>query len=243
MLWSTLSSWYWIPTILALPAWGGISALLLWTASQLGTGYLDARSLRGAAVVGVVGRIFLFLVETYVGEAAMLLTDATTRLIGWSILGSLLGLGLSMFIPNLSRRHALWAGGVSGIAGAVLFLTVAVYLGEFSARMIGALALGFAMGLMIVVAEVACREQWLEIAYSPRDKRTINLGTQAVTVGGNGASRQPNGRLHPSTALTYRVEKDAVVCQDAANGRICRVLPGQTKVIDGAQVTVRSRNS
>jgi Ca-activated chloride channel family protein len=243
LLWSTLSSWYWIPTILALPLWGGISALLLWTASQLGTGYLDARSLRAAAVAGVAGRILFFFVEAYIGEVAMLLTDATTRLIGWSILGSLLGLGLSLFIPNLIRRHALWAGGASGIAGAVLYLTVTVYLGGFSARVIRALALGFAMGLMIVVAEVACREQWLEIAYSPNDRRTINLGAQAVTVAGNMPSRQSNDRSTPATALTYRIEKNAVVCQDATTGRICRVVLGQTRIIDGAQVTVRSRNA
>jgi len=174
---------------------------------------------------------------------AMLLTDATTRLIGWSILGSLLGLGLSLFIPNSIRRHALWAGGASGIAGAVLYLTVTVYLGGFSARVIGALALGFAMGLMIVVAEVACREQWLEIAYSPNDRRTINLGAQAVTVAGNMPSRQSNDRSTPATALTYRIEKNAVVCQDATTGRICRVVLGQTRIIDGAQVTVRSRNA
>jgi len=61
LLWSTLSSWYWIPTILALPVWGGVGACLLWTASQLGTGYLDARSSRVAAVAGVAGRILLFL--------------------------------------------------------------------------------------------------------------------------------------------------------------------------------------
>jgi len=173
----------------------------------------------------------------------MILTDATTRLIGWSILGSLLGLGLSMFIPNLGRRHALLAGTGSGIAGAVLYLTVGVHLGGLAARMIGALALGFLMGLLIVIAEAACREHWLEVAYSPQDKRAINLGAQAVTVGGNNVARQPDGRSRHATSLTYRVDKDAVVCQDAANGRICRVLPGQTTMIDGAQVTVRGRNA
>jgi len=242
-LWFHLTSWYWLPGLLALPAWAGIGAVLLWAASKFGTRWLDAGAFRTAAVAGVVGRVVLFLVETYVGEVAALLTDATTRLLGWSILGSLLGLGLSMFIPNLIRRHALWAGGVSGIAGAVLYLTVTVCLGGFSARVIGALALGFAMGLMIVVAEVACREQWLEIAYSPNDRRTINLGTQAVTVAGNMPSRQSNGRSTSAAALTYRIEKNAVVCQDATTGRICRVVPGQTRIIDGAQVTVRSRNA
>jgi Ca-activated chloride channel family protein len=223
--------------------WAGIGAILLWAASRFGTRWLDASAFRAAAVAGVAGRILLFLVEAYVGEVAMLLTDATTRLIGWSILGSMLGLGLSLFIPNLVRRHALWAGGVSGIAGAILYLSVAVYLGGFPARAIGALALGFAMGLMIVVAEVACREQWLEIAYTPNDRRTINLGTQAVTIGGNTNTHQSNGRPKPASALTYRVDKDAIVCQDATTGRICRVVPGQTRIIDGAQVTVRSRNA
>lgn len=228
-LWSHLSSWYWLPTILALPAWGGIGALLLWIASRRGTRYVSARALRAAAVAGVVGRILLFFVETYLGEVAMLLTDATTRMIGWSILGSTLGLGLSLFIPNLNRRHALIAGAASGIAGAALYLTVGIYLGGFSARIIGALALGFSMGLMIVIAEAACREHWLEVAYSPNDRRTINLGTQAVTIGGNMISQRSNVQPQSSTALTYRVDKDAVVCQDATTGRVCRVLPGQTK--------------
>ncbi len=241
-LWVNLSSWYWLPTILALPVWGGVGALLLWITSRLEPFYVSARDLRAAAAAGVVGRILLFLVETYVGEAAMLLTDATTRVVGWGILGSMLGMGLSFFILNLNRRHALIAGAISGIAGALLYLTVGVYLGGTAARLVGALALGFAMGLMIVVAEVACREHWLEVAYSPQDKRTINLGTQAVTFGDNAVFHQSNGRLQRPKGLTYRVEKDAVLCRDAATGRIYRVLPGQTRIIDGAQVTVRSRD-
>jgi len=242
-LWCNLSSCYWLPTILALPVWGGIGAFLLWTANQLDNGYVNARTLRAAAVVGVVSRIVLFLVETYLGEVSMLLTDATTRLIGWSILGSLLGLGLALFIPNLGRRHALMAGAVSGIAGAVLYLTVGVYLGGFVARITGALALGFLMGLLIVIAEAACREHWLEVAYSPGDRRTINLGQQAVTIGSRIAQRPSNAKLTREQAVTYRVENGNIVCEDAANGRIRRVSPGESCVVDGAQVTVRSRNS
>jgi len=242
-LWSNLSSWYWLPAFLALPVWAGIGAFLLWAASHFGTRYCDARSLRVAAVVGVVGRIVLFLAETYVGEVAMLLTEATTRLLGWSILGSLLGLGLSLSIPNLARRHALIAGAVSGTIGALLYVTVGTHLGGFLSRMIGALALGFAMGLMIVIAEAAYREHWLEVAYAPDDRRIVNLGPQAVTIGGNRVSHESNGRTPQTDALTYRVEEGTIVCQENTTGRVCRVSPGQTSVVEGAQVTVRSRES
>lgn len=239
---SKLTAWYWLPTVLSFPAWAAICVILLMIAGRLGRRRFDGREYRIAAMAGVVGPILLLLIETYVGEAAMLLTDATTRLIGWSILGSLLGLGLSLFIPNLNRRHALVAGAASGVAGALLYLTVGAYLGGGVSRLIGALALGFAMGLMLVVAEVACREHWLEVAYAPNDRRTINLGPQAVTIGA-AASHDSNGRPNAAEALTYRVDQDAILCQDASTGRICRVAPGQTSIIDGAQVTVRSRGS
>ncbi len=231
----------WLLILLAVPAWGGVGALLFWAAGKFGAGYLSAGLLRAGVGAGIMGVSLLFLVQSYVGQAALLLTDASTRLMGWSILGCLLSLGLSFFIPNLNRRHALIAGAISGIFGAMLYLTIGVYLGGSASRLIGALALGFSMGLMIVIAEAACREHWLEVAYLPQDRRTINLGPEAVTVGDNRGPRQPNGRPQQPAGLTYRVENDAVVCHDAG-GRICRVLPGQTTIIDGAQVTVRSRS-
>jgi hypothetical protein len=161
--------------------------------------------------------------------AALTLLPAITRQVEWT--------------PPLPMPLFVALAGVgSGIAGAMLYLTVGVYLGGFVARIIGALALGFSMGLPMVIAEAACREHWLEVACTPNHRRTINLGTQAVTTDGNMISHQSNGRTHPSTTLTYRVDKGTIVCQDATTGRICRVLPGQTRIIDGAQVTVRSRN-
>lgn len=226
----------WLLILLAVLAWPGVGAILFWTAGYPMNRHLSAALLRAGWGAGMMGISLLFLAQSYIGQAAMLLTDASTRLIGWSILGSMLGGGLSFFIPNLNKQNALIAGAASGILAATLYLTVGAHFDGFAARAIGALVFGFAMGLLIVIAEVASRDTWLEIAFSPQDRRTINLGGQAVTVGGQGAS---SGKR--SDQVTYRVENGSVVCQEAI-GRICRILPGQTRILGGTQVTVRKKN-
>src|SRR5262249_42253949 len=98
-------------------------------------------------------------------------------LAGWLLLGALVGRGVGFVIPNLGARRATLGGAVGGLIGAGAFIGVSG-LGDVVGRFSGAAILGFAIGLMVVLVEVAFRRAWLQITYGPREVGTVNLGTK-----------------------------------------------------------------
>src|SRR5260370_1356887 len=81
------------------------------------------------------------------GRAAML--PQLGWLIGWLLLGGLLGRGMGLFIPNLHAWRASAAGAVGALVGACGFLLVSSLAHDMAGRLIGAAALGFAIGAMV----------------------------------------------------------------------------------------------
>jgi hypothetical protein len=75
------------------------------------------------------------------------------RVICWGIAGSLLGLGLAQRIPNLGALRGMGGGGVGGLLGGCLFILFAYTLSGTVGRSVGCAAIGFWIGIMLVVAE------------------------------------------------------------------------------------------
>ncbi|MBK1987907.1 VWA domain-containing protein [Sphaerospermopsis aphanizomenoides BCCUSP55] len=135
------------------------------------------------------------------------------RIVGWSILGTLVGCGTPFFVPNLQLIRALFGGGVGGTLGAIGFVVSASVSGDISGRLLGAAILGFCIGLMIAWAEKEQLNQepylvvhWGEIDKS--EKTLYPLGTKPFLLG---SSREANIPLNASqgfTPITAKIYKE-----------------------------------
>lgn len=165
----------------------------------------------GAAIAGFlsgsVGQsLFAFLLSSGVGSLGFL--------VGWVLLGGLLGVGVSYFVPNLDRKKAMIAGLVGGLLGAAGYL-IGSHAAEWLGRFAGAAMLGFCIGLMVAIVEAAFRRAWLEVRYGERETISVNLGPEPVKVGGDARACTIWARGAADVALRYFVRDGRVVCEDA----------------------------
>ncbi|MEG3955914.1 vWA domain-containing protein [Microcoleus sp. herbarium2] len=147
--------------------------LLTPSEGSIGTG----GSLVAGVAAGAIGQL-LFLPVAGIPILAL-----GGRVIGWTILGTFLGGGMSFFVPNLEIRRALQAGGIGGAAGAIGFLLVSATSGDLVGRLVGAAIVGFFIGLAIALIEDLSRRAWLIVHWTPTEQTPINLGTTPVIFG------------------------------------------------------------
>jgi Ca-activated chloride channel family protein len=186
---------------------------------------------------GAIGQLFFQLAD---GSAAW---DVIGKMLGWSLLGGLIGGGMSLFIPNLKWWRGLAGGAAGGFLGAIAFLLVSFILSGFLGRLVGAVVLGFFIGLMVALAELAFRRWWLEVAFSPREIRTVTLGTAAVSIGGDESLASVFVQDAPPLALRYRVVGDAVLCEDPATGQAAPIQAGEKRHVGRVTITLCSPGS
>jgi len=166
-----------------------------------------------------------------------------SRVIAWTMLGGLIGAGMSFFVPNLQWKRAFTGGLIGGFVGAVAFALVSALSDAMLGRWIGALLLGICIGLMVALAEMAFRRYWLEVAFGEREIRTVNLGPDAVSLGGD---EKLVGVYVPEAApraLGYRVDRDKVLCEDYPAGRTTECAPGDVRPLSRAKIRVCSAAS
>ena len=160
-------------------------------------------------------------------------------LIGWVLLGALLGGGVSFFIPNLDGKKAALAGLGGGLLGALAFLMMSEvkdWIGRFG----GAALLGFCIGLMVAVVEAAFRRAWLEVRFSEREVITVNLGPEPVKVGSDSRSCTVWARGAADVALKYWIRDGKVFCEDVPTRREETSLNGDTRTAGNVTVVVRT---
>ncbi|HEV3386555.1 MAG TPA: hypothetical protein VG097_17190, partial [Gemmata sp.] len=160
-------------------------------------------------------------------------------LLGWILLGGLLGLGISYFVPNLDRKKAAIAGLVGGFLAAIGYLIwsmVALWLG----RLTGAALLGFCIGLMVAIVEAAFRRIWLEVRYGERETISVNLGPEPVKIGGDARACTIWARGAADVALRYFVRDGRVICEDATTRRETIVGNGDTRNVGTVTLTVHT---
>lgn len=178
------------------------------------------------------------------GWLPFLLTVAGT-LVGWTLLGGLIGRGLAAFVPNLQPLAAIAGGVIGGLAGYLAFSLVSILLGalgivqDTTGRLLGAAALGFCIGIMIAIAEAVARAYFLEVRYGAREIVRVSLGASPVTVGADGrvATVFVAGAPRP-LMYKYSTNETGVNLLDYATERTEVVYPGDQRTLANVQITV-----
>ena len=109
--------------------------------------------------------------------------------------------------------------------------------GSIYGRLVGIPIIGFAIGLMIMLADALFRKAWIEIRYGPRETRTLTLGPEPVRIGSDAAHCQVYVKDVPAMACAYRFEQGRVVCDDRINKRNGPVPFGAAMAIGNITVT------
>ena len=193
----------------------------------------------GAAVAGFVSGTVgqaLFFVFFSVGVAKL------GTLLGWMLLGALVGAGVSFFVPNLDAKKAALAGLAGGLLGAIAFLILS-YGADLLGRFGGAALLGFCIGLMVAIVETAFRRAWLEVRFSEREVITVNLGPEPVKVGGDARLCTVWARGAADVALRYWVRDGKVHCEEVPTKREATVGNGDSRAAGNVTVVVRTANT
>ncbi|MEG4030797.1 MULTISPECIES: hypothetical protein [unclassified Microcoleus] len=160
------------------------------------------------------------------------------RVICWGIAGSLLGLGLAQRIPNLGALRGTGGGGVGGVLGGCLFILFAYNLSGTVGRLAGCAAIGFWIGIMLVVAETLFNKAWLVISYDTGANRTLTLGSEPVTFGSDenlSIICIPN--VSP-LAMRFQLEAGQIVCENVDSGAVSYLRSGDQKRIGNCTITV-----
>ncbi|MBN9118027.1 MAG: hypothetical protein J0I06_02475, partial [Planctomycetes bacterium] len=205
----------------------------------------------GAAAAGFVsGTLGQALYSLFLMAAASI--GLIGHLLGWSLLGGLLGWGVSFFVPNLDAKKAVLAGVGGGLLGGLAFALMSTvasavisssYIAGMFGRFGGAALLGFCIGLMVAVVEVAFRRAWLEVRFSEREVITVNLGPEPVKIGGNARACTVWARGAAEIALRYWVRDGKVYCENVPERREAIVGDGDARPAGNVTVVVRTGNA
>lgn len=192
---------------------------------------------------GALGQVFYAVATAsaavpVIGALAAVLVPLG-RLVGWTVLGLLVGWGLSFFVPNLDRRKAAFGGGMGGAVAAVAFL-IASKAAEDASALIGAAILGAAIGLMLALVEAAFRQAWLEVHYGAKEVITVSLGDRPVKIGSDGRACQVYARGARPLACQYTLKDGHVECVDFATERSHVVQPDEEQDVGSVKVVVRA---
>lgn len=137
------------------------------------------------------------------------------RVICWGIAGGLLGFGLSFRIPNLGKLRGLGGGTLGGVIGGCLFILFTFLTNVVIGRLLGLAAIGFFIGLMIVLVEAVFREAWLVVHWTPSEKTTISLGNKPILIGSSEDAhiylRKDQG--YPAITAKIYLEKGKIIMQ------------------------------
>ena len=162
-------------------------------------------------------------------------------LMGWALLGGLLGRGLAAFVPNLGNLPAILGGVVGGCAAAAGFLGMSSLCGDLPGRLFGAALLGFCIGAMIALVEAATRDYFLEVRYGLREIVKVTLGDTPVTVGGDGRVCTVFAPLAPRPMVyKYWIVDKSVHLLDYTTEQARTIDVGDERTIGNVTLTVRS---
>jgi Ca-activated chloride channel family protein len=169
------------------------------------------RQIAGSTFGWVAGIGVLFFGQLlFLSISVLSILELMGRIIGWAILGILVGGGTRFFVPNLQLTKALFGGSVGGVIGAIGFLVTAGVFGDIPGRLSGAAILGFCIGWMIAFAEQEqlSQEPYLLVHWTDTEKTEYLLGTKPFLIG---SSREANIPLNASegfTPITAKIYKE-----------------------------------
>jgi Ca-activated chloride channel family protein len=156
------------------------------------------------AASGVLGQTLFF------GLDALGTPDALGKIISWVVVGAGLGFAMTFVIPNISKLNALLCASAGGFVGCVAFMLIVggMRFSDFGGRVVGALLIGFSVGIAVAMAEVIAREAYLIVHWAKNEKSTVNIGGAPVLVG---TSVESTVRISPRTGYPGAVATFKVV--------------------------------
>ena len=184
---------------------------------------------------GAAGQSLFYLLSSDPACAAL------GRLVAWLILGCGLGLGLSAFVPNMSRSRAIAGGLLGGIIAAGCFMQVVPMAGVVTGRLLSAAILGLSCGLALVLAERVWRTAWLTVHWGKGAKSTILLGRDPIIVGhARHAHIQPPMRaeLVPEMARLVLLDEGVVRLDDRQLNQSQTLQSGETVNLGGLDIEI-----
>jgi hypothetical protein len=235
--------------LIAIALWTALLAAGIALALIIGQNHYLKRNLvsQQEGLRGGLGAAACGLVAGFVGQGLFQLADTDSsfvlglvRMVGWMLLGTLLGIGMSFFVKNLRIDLAAAGGAVGGLIGAIFFMIASALFGDVLGRLLGAFLLGFGIGAMVALVEVAFRKAWLEVRYGPREIIAVNLGPEPVKIGGDGKACTIWARGAAPVAFRFWIREGKVVCEDVANGGTREIGNGTRYDVGSVAVIVRT---
>ncbi len=137
------------------------------------------------------------------------------RLLGWTLLGAVIGVGISFFIPNLRSGRALFGGSLGGSLGAIGFLAAALLLADQPGRLLGASIIGFGIGMMIFWEEERQLQSnsHLLVHWNATETSKILLGKEPIWLGSSADAQIPlsKSKYAPLTAKIFKQENQVMI--------------------------------
>ncbi|MGH7835698.1 MAG: hypothetical protein ACREQK_18790 [Candidatus Binatia bacterium] len=230
-----VAEWMWLFAAFGLFT---VVAIIVGYSSYLKRPFQSAELLK-ASVFGLIAGAVAGALAAFV----MISTNVThdlMRPLCWGIAGGVLGLGLSYRIQNLGMSRGLIGGAIGGLCGGTLVQFLSGGIENILVFIFGSAAVGFFIGLMLVIAETMLREAWLDVSYGPKETRSVSLGAEPVSIGGDVGACTVYARNAPPVAFRYRLDQGRVTCEDVTKGSVATVQPGSSRVIGNLTVTVRA---
>jgi Ca-activated chloride channel family protein len=164
------------------------------------------------------------------------------RLIGWLLMGAVIGASVSKTVPNYSLIKAIQGGLIGGALGGLVFQMIAYTESDFMSRLIGAMALGFFIGLMIAIFENISKAMQLVINWGPKDTSYVSLGTNKVLLASHldadvflPKSKNPEGHSY-----SIYLENNQVYCENLDTYEIFEISSQKTFNLNGMEILVKS---
>ncbi len=234
-------------SVLHTAIWFGIVGAGIATGILIGYNYYLKRRWQFAQLItqGVLLGLIAGVISGGLAEAIYsgigpdnLLLNELLRVTCWGIAGSLLGLGLSFRLPNLGRIRGMFGGLVGGGLGGILFIIFAYTLSGTIGRLTGCAAIGFFIGLMLIIAETLFSKAWLLITYDNGETRTINFGKEPLTIGSDDNRSIIYVLNVAPVALRFTLEQGQIISEDVPTGTKNYLKPGYQKRVGNCTITI-----
>ena len=179
--------------------------------------YVTAYLIGSKTKIGCLGSLIASILALSISQfftlpiETLAIIDILTRILGWTLLGLLLGAGMAQCVPNLKLSRGLLGGGLGGAIGAIGFLFFKSSVNEWSGRAIGTAILGFLIGLMIAWAETLSREAWIVAQWTPTEKKPFSLGERPIMIGSSGKADICLSQSYPPVVAEIYIKAGQIV--------------------------------
>lgn len=190
------------------------------------------------AIAGGIAQI-IFAYTSQISE----LIEIISRIACWGIFGLGTGWGVSVFVPNFSKKTAMLAGFIGGVIGGAAFRFSFILIPEIASRLFGVAILGFFIGLTISYIEELLREAWLSVEYSKDETILIALGAKPIVFGSSSEADiyLPKEKNYPPITAIVEVVNSKIIIENKINGTRTELRNGSKIGLGTINVIVNTR--